>query len=231
MIKGTRVPNSCDSTRLSKDQIEHINDRMKIVMQWLSTDFSRVPLNLNDFKTYKATELRQIMLYTGPFIFKNIVSQPVYTNFMILNIIMILLSCAKTVYSQNEYAGVLAKHFLNTFCLVYGRGNVSYNVHSIIHLSQDAKKYGVIDNFSSFPFENYLQYIKKIVQPGHSPLIQLYNRINEERKCDLLNNFVSIQYPFLDGDHFNGPLPNNINNSTIIQYSILIMQHFTIRVR
>lgn len=132
---------------------------MKIVAQWLSKDFSRIPLDLNDFKTYKATELRQIMLYTGPLIFKNIVSQPVYDNFLIFNIIMRIFSCSKTVNSQNEYAELLAKHFLSTICFVYGRGNVCimpYNVHSIIHLPQDAKKYGVVDNFSSFPFENYL---------------------------------------------------------------------------
>jgi len=171
MIRGTLVSNACGSIRLSRDQIEHINRRMKIVAQWLSKDFSRIPLDLNDFKTYKATELRQIMLYTGPFIFKNTVSKPVYDNFLIFNIIMRILSCTKTVNSQNEYAEVLAKHFLSTFCFVYGQGNVSYNVHSIIHLPQDAKKYGVVDNFSSFPFENYLQHIKKIVQPGHSPLI------------------------------------------------------------
>lgn len=231
MIRGTLVPNSCGSIRLSRDQIERINRRMKIAAQWLSKDFSRIPLDLNDFKTYKATELRQIMLYTGPFIFKNIVSQPVYDNFLIFNIIMRILSCTKTVSNNNEYADVLAKHFLSTFCFVYGRGNVSYNVHSIIHLPQDAKKYGVVDNFSSFPFENYLQHIKKIVQPGHSPLIQLYNRITEERECDLLNARVSsIHYPYLNGDHCNGPLPDNISNITIAQYSILFMQNFTIRV-
>jgi len=232
MIKGTLVPNSCGSISLSMDQIERINRRMKIVAQWQwQKDFSRIPLDLNDFKTYKVTELHQIMLYTGPFIFKNIVSQLVYDNFLTFNIIMKILSCTKTVYNQNEYAHVLAKHFLSTFCFVYGGGNVSYNVHSIIHLAQDAKKYGVVDNFSSFPFENYLQHIKKIVQPGNSLLIQLYNRITEERKCDLLNAHVSsIHYPSLSGDHCNGPLPNNINNTTITQYSILFMQNFTIRV-
>jgi len=104
-------------------------------------------------------------------------------------------------------------------------------VHSIIHLPQDAKKYGVVNNFSSFPFENYLQHLKKIVQPGHSPLIQLYNPITEERECDLLNTRVSsIHYPSLSGGHCNGPLPNNISNITVTQYSILFMQNFTIRV-
>jgi len=115
MIRGTLVPNSCGSIRLSRDQTERINRRMKITAQWLSKDFSRIPLDLNDFKTYKATELRQIMLYTGPFIFKNIVSQLVYDNFLIFNIIMRILSCTKTVTNNNEYADVLAKHFLSTF--------------------------------------------------------------------------------------------------------------------
>lgn len=41
---------------------------------------------------------------------------------------------------------------------------MSYSIHSIIHLPQDGKKYGVVDNFSSFSFENYLQHIKKIVR-------------------------------------------------------------------
>jgi len=103
------------------------------------------------------------MLYTGPFLFKHIISLPAYNNFIIFNIVMRILSCTKTVYSQNEYAQSLAKHFVKTFGHVYGRGNVSYNVHSFIHLPNDAKKYGVIDNFSSFPYENYLQHIKKMV--------------------------------------------------------------------
>lgn len=227
MVKGTNVPNSCGSTRLSKDQIININHRMNIAVQWLSTDFSRVPRDLNDFNTYKATELRQIMMYTRTFIFLNIVSQPVYNNFMILNILMRFLSCTNTVHSQNVYASMLAKHFLNTYGLVYGRGNVSYNVHSIIHLPQDALKYGVLDNFSAFIFENYLQHVKKIGQPGHSSLMQLYNRIKEEHECNILNTYRSSSQ-YLDGAHFNGPLSNSIHNYSVAQYSTLIMQNFTI---
>jgi len=121
----------------------------------------------------------------------------------------------------------LSKHFLSTFCHVYGRGNVSYNVYSIIHLSIDCKKYGVVDSFSSFPFENYLQHIKQIVQPGPALLVQLYNRIKEEHECNVLP--PSKQYPFLDGHHFNGPLPNDLEIISVVQYSTL-MSNFTKRV-
>jgi len=151
LVRGSTVPNGCGSVRLSKSQIERINNRMKIIVKCLSSDFARVPSDINDYRNFKATEFRQIMMYTGPYIFKNKVGQPVYNNFMIFNILMRLLSCYKTVYSQNDYAESLAKYFLKTFCAVYGKGNVSYNIHSLIHLVKDAKKYGVVDNFSSFP--------------------------------------------------------------------------------
>ena len=29
-----------------------------------------------------------------------------------------------------------------------------YNVHSLIHLAEDARNFGLLDNFSSFPFKN-----------------------------------------------------------------------------
>lgn len=52
---------------------------------------------------------------------------------------MRILSCKSTVYSQNKYADSLSKHLVKTFCVIYGRGNVPYIVHSFIHLAQDAK--------------------------------------------------------------------------------------------
>lgn len=48
MVRGSTVPNSYGSTRLSRDQIENVSCRMEIVRQFLCTDFARVPHNLND---------------------------------------------------------------------------------------------------------------------------------------------------------------------------------------
>jgi hypothetical protein len=77
------------------------------------------------------------MLYTGPFLFKNIISLPVYNNFLMFNIVMSILSYSKIVYSQNNYANALAKHFVKTFSHVFGIGNISYNVQSFINLAKD----------------------------------------------------------------------------------------------
>lgn len=76
----------CGPIRLSEDQIICIKRMMKIISKWLNADFIQVPTDLNNFNTFKATELRQILMYTGPFLFKNIVTTPVYNIFIILNI-------------------------------------------------------------------------------------------------------------------------------------------------
>jgi len=113
LVRGTLLPSSYNgSVRLSRDQINVINNRMKTVVKWMSSDFSRIPSDINDFHLYNATEFRQIFIYTGPYLFKSILSQTVYKNVIILNIFMCLSCCEKTVSSQNDLAADLAKHFL-----------------------------------------------------------------------------------------------------------------------
>jgi len=49
---------------------------------------------------------------------------------------------------------------------LYGKIQLVYNVHSLIHLADDAKQHGALDHISSFPFESYLGRLKK---PLHRP--------------------------------------------------------------
>ena len=61
-------------------------------------------------------------------------------------------------YSQ--YAHDVWVGFVNHFCQIYGEENAVYNVHGLTHFSKDADKYG---NLSSFPFENFLCKLKRMV--------------------------------------------------------------------
>lgn len=58
---------------------------------------------------------------------------------------------------------------------------VSYNVHSLIHLADDVDKFGALDSFSAFKFENYLQKVKKMVKSSALPLPQIIRRVYEQR--------------------------------------------------
>lgn len=61
------------------------------------------------------------------------------------------------------------------------------------------------------------------------PLTQLHNRVKEERDCKITFQPL-VKYPFLDGHHSEGPLPENISYGSVAQYSILLSDKYTIRV-
>ena len=54
-----------------------------------------------------------------------------------------------------------------------------YNVHVLPHLAEDAMQFGQLDNFSAFPFENYLHRLKRLVKCGRQPLAQIVRRLHE----------------------------------------------------
>lgn len=67
------------------------------------------------------------------------------------------------------YAQDLIKFFIETFIKLYGVQNVSHNIHGLVHLVDDVKRFGV-DRFSAFKFENYMQILKKYLRKAEKPL-------------------------------------------------------------
>ena len=53
------------------------------------------------------------------------------------------------------------------------------NVHSLLHLADDVAVHGALDKFSAFPFENYLQKLKRFVRSGKNPIVQIARRLSE----------------------------------------------------
>jgi hypothetical protein len=48
---------------------------------------------------------------------------------------------------------------------IYGSHHLVYNVHNLLHLSEDSINYqGPLDSFSCFPFENYLGQIENVIR-------------------------------------------------------------------
>lgn len=85
----------------------------------------------------------------------------------------------KDFINNNKYAKDLLVYFVETSKILYGNDFIIYNVHNLIHISDDVVKFGHLDSFSSFSFENFLYEIKKQIKKAEKPLQQLYNRIVE----------------------------------------------------
>lgn len=78
-----------------------------------------------------------------------------------------------------NYAEKLFKNFNETFTVLYGEENVSFNVHALLHLANDVRRHGPLDSFSVFRFENFLQKIKNLIRKPQQVLSQLYRRYAE----------------------------------------------------
>ncbi|XP_025263008.1 uncharacterized protein LOC105254747 isoform X2 [Camponotus floridanus] len=194
----------------------------------IPVEFARKPRRLDCVKLWKATEYRQILLYTGPIAFKSILKKDVYIHFMTLHVVIRILSSEK-LHEHLSYAQELIYFFVKTFVKLYGAQNVSHNVHSLIHLVDDVKIYGPLDNFSAFQFENYMQILKKYIRKSEKPLQQVVRRFIEKEK----SLFTSTTRPHYGPQHYNlmslhydGPIISNCHNP---QYKVVKFNGMTFK--
>lgn len=168
------------NVRLPSWKIKKITTSLLALRKNITNDFSRRPRAIEDVARWKATEFRQFLLYTGPIVLKNILSSDCYENFMALSIAMrILLSPNYSLYV--EYARNLLIYFIRSFEQIYGSQFVSHNFHGLIHLPDDYIRHGPLDGCSTFPFENYMKELKKMLRKNERPLQQVIRRYEE--KC------------------------------------------------
>lgn len=216
--------------RLNSRKVNELSLSLTSMNLNIASDFTRKSRTINEIHRWKATEFRLFLLYTGPIVLKKIISDECYTNFMALNISMIvLLSPDRS--SLIPYAKYLLDYFVMTFQRIYGKHLLSHNIHGLLHLCDDYQQFGPLDTCSSFLFENYMKKLKSLVRKADQPLQQVINRyseinsINKNKSFDLMNHTDKQE---LKQPHNNGPITKNINGQ---QYYTLIFSQFKINVK
>lgn len=153
LIFLTRGPKHC---RLSARQKDEISQRLTEMRGKVPSDFARQPRGLDELDRWKATELRQFLLYTGPMVLKNVLSPARYKHFLSLTVaVSILLEPdERTRNAYLQFSQELMKHFKCSADL-YGSCFPVYNVHGLTHLHEDVRHFNCsLNEISCFPFEN-----------------------------------------------------------------------------
>jgi hypothetical protein len=174
-----RGPRVC---RLSIQQLTRISDQLVSFKNVMPSEFARNPRSLDELDRWKATEFRQFLLYTGAVVLKNQVSEDIYQHFLLLSTAFAILLDPVDVSRQHylEFSRQLLIRFVDSSSRVYGPTFPVHNVHSLIHLPDDAANYSCsLDDLNCFPFENCLQGLKKIVRNSKNPIAQIIKRIVE----------------------------------------------------
>ncbi|CAM1304384.1 Uncharacterised protein r2_g1432 [Pycnogonum litorale] len=175
-------PREC---RLSKQQLLQISEKLIFLNGKLPRKFSRQPRSLCEIDRWKATEFRQFLLYTGAIVLHCVVSKEVYDHFLTLNVAMsILLSSKDDVRNLYlDYSSQLLRYFVRKATHIYGDTIVSYNVHALIHISDDAKYFKTsLKEISAFKFEIHLRKLKNCVRNPKNPIVQIAKCTTESEK-------------------------------------------------
>ncbi len=185
--------------RLSAQQVNVISDFLLSLKSEIPVEFNRKPRSLREIDRWKATEFRQLLLYTGPIVLKHVLPEEHYTVFMVLHVAIRILATGEFCDKFNEYAKSLLQYFVDTFEKLYGKEHISFNVHGLLHLSDDVKVHGPLDSFSAFRFENYLGQLKKLLKKSTDCLSQVHRRLSERQSLNYRSNANSerVDFPIL----------------------------------
>lgn len=180
-------------TRLCSRDVDTISQRLVSFSNYMPEEIVRKPRTLRELDRWKATEFRTFLLYSGPVALKDILRTDLYHHFLAFHVSITIFCKEETIKKYLPYAKELLVYFVQKCKNLYGPEFIIYNVHNLIHLGDDVKKFGPLDTFSAFPFESYLGYIKRLLRTPNKPLQQVCRRLLEREKhevsvCDADNH-------------------------------------------
>lgn len=139
---------------------------------------------LDHLSFWKGSEYRTFLYYLSFIILKHVLRSDAYQHFLCF-------FCAITICSNKNYfhfldlADSLLNCFLEHFRDIYGECYMTSNVHNLSHIVEEVKKFGILQSFSAYPFENQLYSLKRMIRQGNKPLEQAAKRISEKIDSDL----------------------------------------------
>lgn len=179
LLTWMQGPLSC---RLGSRVVCSISEGLVDLKSHIPVEFCRKLRSLAEIKRWKATEFRTFLLYTGPIVLLRKLSDAMCNNFLLLHVALFILLSDELCSKYSEFAGELLKLFVQHCSDLYGKDMLVYKVHSLIHLVDNAKHFGALDNVSGFPSENFLGTLIQLVRKPGRPLQQVVLRLREREK-------------------------------------------------
>jgi hypothetical protein len=160
----------------NQDLIQEINDHLKTIKSETPVEFTRKPNSISDVAHWKALEFRSFILYYGPFVMKNRLPENIYQHFLYFAVAIRILATKDSGVADLDYANDLLYGFVSEFKSHYPENKIATNIHSLLHLADDVKRFGPLDDFSAFDFENNMQDIRSMISRYNNPLPQIVKR-------------------------------------------------------
>lgn len=157
-------------SKLPARSISIICERLNNLRIYCPSDFARRLRSLAVFLKYKATKCRQFLLYTGSVIMYDILDEQLYKHFLFLHAAIRVLVSKSPSRQHLRFAELALQKFVLHCEILYGPTFHTYNVQGLLHLIDDVKRFGSLDLFSAFCYENNMAIFRKYCRKPNQPL-------------------------------------------------------------
>lgn len=125
---------------------------------------SRLPRSLKQRKLFKASEYRSLLLYYLPVCLKGILKKKYLEHFNLLASSIYTLLKTNISIDELNNADEKLQLFVQQYDELYGKNNMTMNVHLLLHITSTVKRLGPLWSTSMFAFESnnvtFGQYVK-----------------------------------------------------------------------
>lgn len=161
------------------------------------TEIHRAVRGLDNLTHWKGSEYRTFFYYLSVIILRKVLMQDALQHFLTL-------FCAITICSTDKHfrylslADELLKYYVTHYKDFYGVDYMTSNVHNLIHVVDEVRRFGTLQTFNAYKFENKLYTIKNLLRQGNKPLVQVAKRLCEYENVEQEQNDVPHEdYPFV----------------------------------
>jgi hypothetical protein len=179
LVRWTDVP----KFKMTVQSQSKVSKRLISFRKFFPVEFQRKPESLDCLSSWKASQHRSFLLYTGVVALHGILDFEKLDHFYVLVTVMRLLVCRVSnigdrdtiLEKRAKEADVLIRFFIREAIRIYGVEIASIKLHLLLHLVEDYSRFGAIDSFSAFRFESTLGRIKTLVYAHNNPGSQIIN--------------------------------------------------------
>ncbi|XP_029176567.1 uncharacterized protein LOC114944694 isoform X2 [Nylanderia fulva] len=176
-----------DSANSNKDwylglRVSEFNNKLLAIRP--PCEITRTPQSIKN-KKWKANEWKSFLLYYSLICLIDIMPRKYVKHWLLFVYSIYIFS--KTKFTDNEFdkAEKALHQFVLNIELLYGKENMKYNVHMMLHMPDYVRKYGAVWAWSAFPFEHFNGIIAKMFHGSQyvpSQICKIYSRIRYIKK-------------------------------------------------
>ena len=146
------------------------------------SNFTRLPREIHLRTHWKASEWRNFLIFFGPYILNDVMKKRFYDHFMLLSHSMYILNKKKISPAELFEARTNLRLFVERFELLYGLGNMTFNVHRLLHVCDCVGLLGPLWGFSAYAFEDLYGKLMKMFNGTHKVSGQIVKRFRHLQK-------------------------------------------------